>query len=101
MVSFVRATREEFQTLQPPDDAAYLSNTAVDAAFRRCDGVPRHSVLARGRRLQKLQEVQHPDGVMHLYNTAVQPDMKRYRWGIVLSLCRAASQAHDWYKGLT
>lgn len=36
MLSFVRGTREEFQTLQPPDEASYLSNTAVDAAFRRC-----------------------------------------------------------------
>lgn len=35
MLSFVPATREQFETLQPPDDAAYLSNTAVDAAFRR------------------------------------------------------------------
>jgi ribosomal protein S18 acetylase RimI-like enzyme len=35
MLSFVPLTRERFDTLQPPDDAAYLSNTAVDAAFRR------------------------------------------------------------------
>jgi hypothetical protein len=35
MLSFVPLTREQFDTLQPPDDAAYLSNTAVDAAFRR------------------------------------------------------------------
>ncbi len=36
MLSFVPDTREEFPYLQPPHDAAYLSNTAVDPAFRRC-----------------------------------------------------------------
>ena len=36
MVSLVPATREQFPSLQPPRDAAYLSNTAVDPALRRC-----------------------------------------------------------------
>ena len=34
-LSFHRDTREEFSSLQPPDGAAYLSNMAVDPAFRR------------------------------------------------------------------
>lgn len=34
-LSFHRDTREDFRTLQPPDDAAYLSNMAVDPSFRR------------------------------------------------------------------
>ncbi len=35
MLSFVPATREAFPSLQPPPEAAYLSNTAVDPSFRR------------------------------------------------------------------
>lgn len=34
-LSFCRKTREEFPTLQPPDDAVYLSNMAVDSKLRR------------------------------------------------------------------
>lgn len=34
-LSFSRDTREEFPTLQPPDEGAYLSNMAVDPSFRR------------------------------------------------------------------
>ncbi|KAL4420978.1 hypothetical protein ABPG77_001297 [Micractinium sp. CCAP 211/92] len=34
-LSFCRDTREDFPTLQPPDDAVYLSNMAVDAKLRR------------------------------------------------------------------
>jgi len=29
-------TREAFPTLQPPDDAGYLSNIAIESRFRRC-----------------------------------------------------------------
>jgi len=34
-LSFTAGTREEEMTTRPPDDAPYLSNMAVDAAFRR------------------------------------------------------------------
>ncbi len=34
-LSFNRNTREEFPSLQPPDDAAYLSNMAICPGFRR------------------------------------------------------------------
>ncbi|PSC75660.1 acyl-N-acyltransferase [Micractinium conductrix] len=34
-LSFCRATREDFPTLQPPDEAVYLSNMAVDGKLRR------------------------------------------------------------------
>lgn len=34
-LSFCRETREDFPTLQPPDDAVYLSNMSVDAKLRR------------------------------------------------------------------
>ena len=34
-LSFARSTREDFPTQQPPDAEAYLSNMAVDPAFRR------------------------------------------------------------------
>lgn len=35
VLSFNTATREQMPTLQPPDQAAYLSNIAVDPQFRR------------------------------------------------------------------
>ena len=44
-LSFSRATREEFPTLQPPDGAAYLSNMSVDPAFRR-RGIARRMLAA-------------------------------------------------------
>jgi ribosomal protein S18 acetylase RimI-like enzyme len=34
-LSFNRDTREEFPSLQPPDDAVYLSNIAIDLSYRR------------------------------------------------------------------
>lgn len=34
-LSLTRATREEFPSLQPPDNSAYLCNMSVDPAFRR------------------------------------------------------------------
>jgi ribosomal protein S18 acetylase RimI-like enzyme len=34
-LSFSRATREQFPSLQPPDSAAYLANIAVDPSQRR------------------------------------------------------------------
>ncbi|PRW58832.1 Acyl- N-acyltransferase [Chlorella sorokiniana] len=34
-LSFCRTTREQFPTLQPPDEEAYLANMAVDAKLRR------------------------------------------------------------------
>jgi hypothetical protein len=34
-LTFGAALREDFPTLQPPDDAAYLSNMAVDPKLRR------------------------------------------------------------------
>ncbi|KAL3131349.1 hypothetical protein ABBQ38_000635 [Trebouxia sp. C0009 RCD-2024] len=35
VLSFNTATREQVPTLQPPDQAAYLSNIAVDPRYRR------------------------------------------------------------------
>ena len=35
VLSFNTATREQMPTLQPPDQAAYLSNIAVDPQYRR------------------------------------------------------------------
>ena len=35
-LSWHRDTREAFPTLQPPDEAGYLSNIAIDPRFRRC-----------------------------------------------------------------
>lgn len=34
-LSFTRKTRETYDTLQPPDDSAFLLNMAVDKEFRR------------------------------------------------------------------
>ncbi|KAL4425929.1 hypothetical protein ABPG75_009945 [Micractinium tetrahymenae] len=55
-LSFCRDTREDFPTLQPPDDAVYLSNMAVDGKLRR-RGLARRMLAAaealvasRGRR---------------------------------------------------
>ena len=44
VLSFNTATREQMPTLQPPDQAAYLSNIAVDPQFRRYEA-PQQKVL--------------------------------------------------------
>lgn len=44
-ISFDPVSRESFQTLQPPDEDAYLCNIAVDPKFRR-RGIARQMLAA-------------------------------------------------------
>ncbi|GAB4824066.1 hypothetical protein N2152v2_011112 [Parachlorella kessleri] len=75
-LSFARRTREEFPSLQPPDDAAYLSNMAVDPAFRR-QGIARlllqaseELCAARGFREIYLHARLGDDPAVQLYESA-------------------------------
>lgn len=57
-ISFHPDSREEFPSLQPPADCAFLCNIAVDPSFRR-QGIARHMLtacetLARSRGFRQL-----------------------------------------------
>lgn len=75
-LSFDRNTREEFPTLQPPDDAAYLSNMAVCPSFRR-QGLARKLLsiceelcAARGLRRLYLHARLGDEPALQLYKSA-------------------------------
>ena len=46
VLSFNTATREQMPTLQPPDQAAYLSNIAVDPQYRRYEALQQKLLYA-------------------------------------------------------